>query len=216
MSFKNHYDTLGISPQTGSYLIKKKFRKLAKQYHPDLNAGDELAALRFRELQEAYEILSNPAQRAKYDFEWNLHYPSTRHFRRYDYTPSTLLDAGILLNKKIAAMDKYRMHKEAVFHQINELVSESNVGIMLNNNDIGLNRQLIAELISASSVLPYRFTQKIAVSLTGLANGKEAELQLISNFLQSSRRRHYWDKFYPLIVLLIALTMCIAIYLACK
>ena len=72
MSFKNHYRTLGVSPNTGSDAIKKEFRKLALQYHPDINAGNEFATLRFRELQEAYEILSHPSKRAKYHYEWKL------------------------------------------------------------------------------------------------------------------------------------------------
>lgn len=64
---KDHYQTLGVSENASPDEIKKAYRRLAKQYHPDRNAGDPQAAERFKEISQAYGVLSNPERRAKYD-----------------------------------------------------------------------------------------------------------------------------------------------------
>ncbi|MCQ2406214.1 MAG: molecular chaperone DnaJ [Oscillospiraceae bacterium] len=61
------YEVLGISKGASEDEIKKAYRKLAKQYHPDLHPGDKEAEEKFKELGEAYEILSDPDKKAKYD-----------------------------------------------------------------------------------------------------------------------------------------------------
>jgi len=64
---KDYYKVLGLSSAATEEDIKKTYRKLARQYHPDLNPGDKAAEERFKEIGEAYEVLSDPGRRAKYD-----------------------------------------------------------------------------------------------------------------------------------------------------
>ena len=64
---KDYYEVLGISRTASENEIKKAYRKLARTSHPDLNPGDKAAEERFKELQEANEVLSNPENRKKYD-----------------------------------------------------------------------------------------------------------------------------------------------------
>src|SRR3954468_17447195 len=67
MAKRDYYEILGISRGTQGDEIKKAFRKLALQFHPDKNAGDKKAEEKFKELSEAYEVLSDPEKRARYD-----------------------------------------------------------------------------------------------------------------------------------------------------
>lgn len=64
---RDYYEVLGV-PRTASLAdIKKAYRKLARKYHPDLNPGDKAAEAKFKEIQEAYSVLSDPKKRAQYD-----------------------------------------------------------------------------------------------------------------------------------------------------
>lgn len=67
MDFKDYYKILGVSKSASPEEIKKAYRKLARKYHPDLNQGDKQAEQRFKEVNEAQEVLSDPEKRAKYD-----------------------------------------------------------------------------------------------------------------------------------------------------
>ncbi|TVR64433.1 MAG: molecular chaperone DnaJ [Gemmatimonadales bacterium] len=64
---RDFYEVLGVKPDADSDAIRKAYRKLAKQYHPDANPGDESAQSRFQEIGEAYAVLSDEEKRKKYD-----------------------------------------------------------------------------------------------------------------------------------------------------
>jgi len=67
MEYRDYYATLGVSRNASEADIKKAFRKLAREHHPDVNAGDPDAEGRFKDVSEAHEVLSDPAKRKLYD-----------------------------------------------------------------------------------------------------------------------------------------------------
>jgi len=67
MEYKDYYKTLGVDLKSGQKEIKKAYRKLARKCHPDVNQNDSEAAQKFSDLNEAYEVLSDPEKRRKYD-----------------------------------------------------------------------------------------------------------------------------------------------------
>ena len=64
---RDYYEVLGVSKGASAEEIKRAYRKLARQYHPDRNPGDKQAETRFKEIQDAYDILSDKSKREQYD-----------------------------------------------------------------------------------------------------------------------------------------------------
>ena len=93
MAFIDYYKVLGVDRSASQADIRKAFRKLAKQYHPDLNGSDPKAQERFQELNEANEVLSDPETRKRYD-EYGEHWAHAEEYetqrRQYEqrYGPS--------------------------------------------------------------------------------------------------------------------------------
>lgn len=80
MDFKDYYAVLGVPKTASEADIKKAYRKLARQFHPDLNPGNKAAETRFKEINEANEVLGDPATRRKYD-------ELGANWRMYDQAP---------------------------------------------------------------------------------------------------------------------------------
>src|SRR5687768_15349091 len=67
MEFKDYYSTLGVTKTSSDKEIKQAYRKLARKFHPDVNPGDKSKESKFKEINEAYEVLGDPEKRKKYD-----------------------------------------------------------------------------------------------------------------------------------------------------
>ena len=91
MADKDYYSILGVSRGAPDRDIKAAYRKLARKYHPDVNPGDKSAEAKFKEINEAYEVLSDPEKRRKYDqygadFENAEAFARARQQARQQYT----------------------------------------------------------------------------------------------------------------------------------
>jgi len=82
IEFRDYYIILGVSRSAGDDEIRKAFRKLARMYHPDITGNDRRAEDRFKEVNEAYEVLSDPERRKKYD-EFTLIWPAGTDWQNF-------------------------------------------------------------------------------------------------------------------------------------
>ena len=77
-SIRNYYKILGITQKTSKADIKKRYRELAKKYHPDTNSGSKSSEDKFKIVSEAYEVLSDAKRRKEYDRQWSHQKKSSR------------------------------------------------------------------------------------------------------------------------------------------
>jgi curved DNA-binding protein len=97
MEYKDYYKTLGVAKDAKPEEIKKIYRKLARQYHPDLNPGNKASEEKFKDINEAYEVLSDPAKRQKYDqfgSQWQQYTGGGGRPQDFDWTQWTARPGG--------------------------------------------------------------------------------------------------------------------------
>lgn len=107
MSKRDYYEVLGVKKDAIADEIKKNYRNLAKEFHPDKNPDNKEAEERFKEVSEAYEVLSNDEKRAKYDQFGHTKQGPTQETYRYHRKPVVRVGENIILHLKLTLEEIY-------------------------------------------------------------------------------------------------------------
>lgn len=213
MSSKDYYKILEVTPAATAADIKKSYRRLALQYHPDKNFGNQIYEAKFKEIQEAYRVLSDLKQRQEYNAK---RFEQTQAEKKKTYqavTPITILNQTIDFRRKIAVLDPDRMNKLALFQQIQHLLSHGNIQLLQQHNDHKVNKRIVEEIMFCSRFLPYPHVERICFQLTALAGTDNLLYRKIYNFSKEVRMRDYWNKYKLIAAVLVTIFLCLAIYL---
>ena len=208
MQEKDYYQILQVPHSASPEEIKRSFRKLAVQYHPDKNEGNSIAEERFKEIKEAYEILYNTEKRQDYHYK--------RFASVYEYsilTPGFILKQCLELKKFTSVIQHYHINYDLLSHQIKEILSEQSLAVLEKENDLSLNKSILQLMIDTSDPLPYPYFLTIAPILLSLSQN-EKNTAAIKSIILYKKRVHTFEKNKLLIAVIIASILCILIYSA--
>jgi molecular chaperone DnaJ len=211
MYLKDHYKTLQLAPSATIQDIKKAYRKLAQQYHPDKNNSDPYAEANFNEIKEAYETLINPVKKDNYlQRRWYNRAKGNNNTEQL-ITPVNVLKQSLEFEKYTAGLDVFRMDSESLFEYMAELLSDETISKLLQFNEADVNHQIILTLLKPVQFLKYKKAAVIAARLTSVAAGNIQSITKINETLLRIQQKEKWEKNKWIIVLLVTIAICILI-----
>src|SRR5688500_8254446 len=154
---KDYYKILELPTTASLQEIKRSFRRLAQQHHPDKNDGSHMATAHFREIHEAYQVLSDPKKREAYHYQrWYVR-STGKPFARAPLTPAHILQECRVLEKYVSAMNIFHIRFDAVSLHIRELLTPNAIGILHERNDTAINREIVQSILTSAHPLPNKF-----------------------------------------------------------
>ena len=210
---KDYYYTLQIPTTATEGDIKKAFRKLALQYHPDKQPDNDFAAKLFAEIYEAYSVLSDADARKKYDRQLKTN--STPVFKQ-PVTAGDILELSTGLQLKLSRLDPFRTDRDLVHFEIRYLLSARNITILEKEGNAVINRQIITNIIRCGPYLPFGTIREITPLLRKLVITDQGASKQVDLFIRDSERDHFWNRYKVAGALLIALLACLLIFYASR
>jgi molecular chaperone DnaJ len=212
MTVKDYYKTLGVSPTATRQEIKKAFRMLAHVFHPDKNPGNPQSAVRFSEIQEAYEVLSDPQRREEYNYKRWYRRTIGKEYQQALLTPTTILAACQRLEDYVTNTNIFQVDFDALSYHIRQLMSDANVSILRQFDDRPLNARVIKAIIRSATPLPFNYIEPIVKLLLQVAGPDKEQVAAIRLFENERRRSNHWGKYRLAIILAATLALCWLIY----
>ena len=211
---KDYYELLGVEPSATLAEIKKKYRRLALQYHPDKNQDNPYAAALFTEIKEAYEVLTNPAKKEYYlQLRWYDQSISKRK-KQGVINPVAVLMQSLELEKYVSTLDVFRMDKEGLQQYILGLISNATIEQLKKFEEPETISQIITTILKATHSLPKAYLKSITDQLLKLSEGEKVTTDMIEAFTQKADKKHLWKKYSLIIIIIATVFLCLLIYLA--
>ncbi len=211
MYLKDHYKTLELAPSATMQEIKKAYRKLAQQYHPDKNINDPYAEAYFNEIKEAYETLTNPAKKDNYLQQRWYNRATGNNNTEQVITPINILKQALEFEKYTSTLDVFRMNTESLFKYMDELLSDETIRKLLQFNQADVNNLIMLTLLKPVRFLKSEKAIAITDKLTRLIAGNLPSQELINKTLVQIRKKEKWERNKWIVVLLITIAICVLI-----
>jgi curved DNA-binding protein CbpA len=209
---KDYYKILGVKPAASQQEVKKAYRALAFKYHPDKNPENSLAEAHFKEIQEAYAVLSDTYKRSKYDDERWLNGMGTNTRYQEAVTPAWLVTITVQLTASLAVMDTHRISQRALQAYILLIISDAHLGVLQQAGDKDANQTIATQLLDATEKLHVQYMDEISDRLEILVANDTELLRTVKEHRKDRKRRARQQAMFPYIVILITLLLCIFMY----
>lgn len=216
MAMKDHYKTLQLPQHATVSEIKKAYRILAQQYHPDKNNDDPYAAAQFAEIKEAYETLTNPAKKHEYLQERWYQKATGSSSVKETVTPVTILKKIIDFERYCSQLDVFRMNKGVLFEQLAQLLNSENMQVLKRFNEEPINNDIAKVLIKPLALLSSTHALVIVDKLKTLPVKDVSLLKEIDYVVAALRKKEIRQKFKWVWIALLTIALCLLIELASR
>ena len=208
MYLKDYYKTLAIEPSATLPEIKKAYRKLAQQYHPDKTADNPHSAALFTEIKEAYEVLTNPGKKYNY-LQQRWYNRATGNNKTQELiTPLNILKQVLKFEQYTAKLDEFRMDRESLFEYLDYLLSAVTVEKIVQFNEPDINQQIIYTLLKPIKFLKVQKAILLKERLLALTKNNTQTAELIQSTLLQMQKKERWKNKEWLIIMLLTAAIC--------
>lgn len=194
--------------------VKKSFRRLAHLYHPDKNTTNNFAEARFREIHEAYVVLSNEQKRTAYDNERWL----SGRFKKNAavLTPHTFHAELVKLNKHLAELDVYRMNRQLLHEYLLFLLAPDKAAVLVQQGSASDLQAINNELLHAVAFLPGYFSLPVLKKWKDIIRDVPEIEGKVEVFIQKVQSRETRRKAYPWLIVVLVVLLLLGMYLFSK
>ncbi|HUR12104.1 MAG TPA: DnaJ domain-containing protein [Flavitalea sp.] len=213
MPLKDYYRILEASPSASLQEIKISYRRLALKYHPDKNPGNPYAAQHFREIKEAYDVLSNPRKRHLYNFDHQFEPGIVRKKNVRPDSPESILMISQQMRTYIEKLDIFRMDHEALQFQLLDLLSTSRMAMLTGSENESIRSGVIHNVLAILSIMKFSLSPPVLEKLLFLSNDSPSLENKIKQFQKSNSKSVKLKQLTPFIVLLATAILLVLIYL---
>jgi len=213
MPLKDYYRILEVSPQATEGDIKKAYRRLAMQYHPDRQQDDQVAAAYFREIQEAYDTLTDPGKKDAYlQQRWYQKSMGKRMAGMRALTSVDILRDMLRLDKYISLQDPYHLDKPGLLDHMLQVLSPEALAQLEAEPDPDVLGVVLTTALSCGRHLNPRQAMTLAERLTRLAEAEPRLKPLLEDYVATARMERFWEGLRMPILLAVSLVICYIIF----
>jgi curved DNA-binding protein CbpA len=215
MPIKDYYTLLRIKPNADPYVIKKAYRKMAMEYHPDKIGNNQSTSSYFREIQEAYAVLSNTKKREEYHYQRWLE-KSMGHQLDLALTPIQILQLFLKTEQYLHESDSFKMDKNQLAEHLKQLYSKARQMIVLEANDSHIEKESLRLAMLCCKNLSSTAQLNLLYHLEPLlARQRVIEAEWLLNIKAIAKKEQFSNLKIPLLVIITVL-LCFTILFLSK
>ena len=219
MPSRDYYVVLNVQPQASPEEIKIAYRKLALQYHPDRTGGNTHSEALFKEINEAYGVLSNQQKRDEYNRLRDAYYSraATNYTQKTQRTKppvtgKTVLFQSTHLREIVENANPFAINTDSLFAKIESILSDAHIHILLYENKRVITSRVLHEILISCKPLPQNYFNAITPKLYRLAGNDAIMRNSVQQAIKQKKQDYFWQKYKFWWVLIVTLIICLLIY----
>jgi curved DNA-binding protein CbpA len=213
-TIKDYYKILDLPPQASQKEIKKNFRRLALQYHPDVNPGNKYAQAWYHEIKEAYETLCDADLRDAYlQQRWLLKSQGKKYENSIPLTPDFILQHINKIDEQVTQMDHFRMGHAHLQKLLLAALPDEYIDALKSYQDGNINRSIVLTMLHAMDPLEHKYIRPVLQHLQKLQRDDAFIEKAIADYKRQRDRQQLWEKYQGLVFFFVSILLCLTIYL---